>query len=553
MIVFAAIMIMTGYVISSLGMIHLAWMMPISCAIMFGMLFYIHKNMHLPLIQLDKLISSLSLGEIVSSDQVNDFQYQKNEIGSLETAVTSLTEKFNSYISLASQISNGNLDSTFETHQKDDLGKALIDMRSGISHMVDDLNQVVFLAGREGQLGARVKILDQSGIWLTLSHSINDLLLSISKPIKEVERILINMAKGDISERFSYEANGDIATLKDNLNLSLDSVGQLIKQIVVDSSSVQSSSKEMLYSAEEMNTSTIEISSAISEMSQGAHNQVIRVDESSNLVEQIIDSSTQIGNQAEEINLAAKIGFENSSKGLEMVEKMDLSMKEIITFSKVTTTSINTLSERSGEISRVLAVITDIASQTNLLALNAAIEAAQAGDAGRGFAVVAEEIRKLAEDSRSSAKEIEKLIVDVQNDTQTTSTAIQTMNESIKGGDQASTNASSALKDIAMTSEQTLKVSEAILNSSDQQVKDVKNISAITESIVVISEQTAAGTEEISSSSTELSSGMTEYAKKLNAVVEITGNLKNIVSHFRLEVEDKSEEVEARLILDERV
>lgn len=483
--------------------------------------------------QSNTLLKGLAKGELEASNRIE--KISKDELGEIAESVNKLLDELNAKAKFSREIGEGNLNADFEVAGENDvLGASLIMMRNNLRSVIDETNEVVRHAEGEGDLGSRMNADGKMGAWKELSESINNLLSSVSKPFAVLNEIANKMAEGDLTVRYTEEAKGDILSLAENLNKALDNLDELLDGIVKNANIIGDSSMEMLSASEEMNTNTGEIASAIAEMSSGAQTQVSKVDESSNLVENIQRAASGMSNQAEEINAAAHKVSESSENGLKMVNKVGFSMKDIKAFANDTDKSIQVLTERSKEITRVLGIITDIAQQTNLLALNAAIEAAQAGDAGRGFAVVAEEIRKLAEDSRSSAREIEKLIKDVQNDTAAAAKVIEVMNESILGGESASNDASEAFREIASSSNQNLEISKQILEATKDQMDNIKNVVSITEGIVVIAEETAAGTEQVASSATELSAGMESYTQKSEEVTEIAKNLKEKVGMFKL-------------------
>lgn len=460
----------------------------------------------------------------------------KDELGKLAVSVNDLLSYLRERAMFAREIGNGMLSLEFSSKGEDDvLSNSLLTMRHNLETFIKQINRVIKQAGQEGDLsGARVVNEWNEGAWMVITNSINQLLDSVSSPFNEIKRVVNGLSAGDLTVRFSTEVKGEISEIAQELNQALVNLSVLIEEIKETSMIVASSTSEMLVVNEEMTLNTREIASSIAEMSNGAQNQVDKVDKSSNLVEAILHSSNEMGGQADSIYKAAQTGSENSQKGQSLLKKVGFSMKDIAAFSRETYDSIQVLTKRSNDISSALTVITDIAAQTNLLALNAAIEAAQAGDAGRGFAVVAEEIRKLAEDSRRSAREIEKLISDVQRDVQSAGSAIEMMKASVNSGQDAMKFASDAFNEITDSSSKTLVMTQEINKQVQQQLESIKNVVSITESVVVIAEQTAAGTEEIASSATELSSGMENYGQKSSEIATLAEELSNKLSQFKI-------------------
>ncbi len=480
-----------------------------------------------------KLLDGLASGDLDLSNQVE--VKSRDEVGKIAISVNQLIQEIKRKSEFAKEIGDGNLSADiYVTGKNDVLGNSLLSMRDNLKSVIEETNEVIKDGGEEGNLSTRISLESKTGAWLDLSQSINNLMQSISKPINKLSKLANAMAEGDLSVRYEGETKGDIRKLTQNLNTAMNNLKELLSGVVSNSSIISKASGDMLEASQEMNTNTSEIASAIEEMSSGAQNQVAKVEGSSSLVENILTSASSMGGKSEKINKTANTVTERSKKGMDMVNKVGFSINDIKTFAKDTNISIHVLKERSQEINRVLGIITDIASQTNLLALNAAIEAAQAGESGKGFAVIAEEIRKLSEVSRSSAREIEKLVKDVQDDTSSAAQSIEVMNESIERGEQASSDASLAFEEIAVAANQNLGISNKILEASRKQIDSIKNVAQITEEVVGIAEQTAAGAKEIAFSSSKLSAGMQNYVEKSQKVTVICKSLEKEILKFKL-------------------
>jgi methyl-accepting chemotaxis protein len=346
---------------------------------------------------------------------------------------------------------------------------------------------------------------------------------------KSIIDVIKSIAVGDLSQRIE-NASG----LGEEVNTALNNLNEVLKNISQGADVVSKSSDLLQKKTDDMKRNTNETASAIAQMAKGAQDQAMRTDESSRLANKVVDSAVEMEQKATFINKAAEKGKESSVIGLKTVKNLVKNMSGINDSATETASSIDVLTRRAEEISRTLNVITDIASQTNLLALNAAIEAARAGDAGRGFAVVAEEIRKLAEDSRRSAVEIDKIVNDVQKDTASASKAIDTMVASVKEGSESSNAVEEIFQEIAKTSEETFDSSKEILNSAALQKSNLDSVVKNIEQIVVVAEETAAGTQQVASSSQQLNNGMLEISKAGDELSAVAAELQAGIQQFKL-------------------
>ncbi|WP_258101881.1 methyl-accepting chemotaxis protein [Marinoscillum pacificum] len=493
---------------------------------------FITKKIITSLRESEGLLKKLAKGEVDATTQLE--VKGSDELSSMARSVNQLLTELAKKADFAKEIGEGNLQSYFEASGPNDLlGNSLLQMRGNLHKVIDEVNSVVTIAAEEGNLSTRIDLEGKLGVWRELAHTINELLASFYAPFHSISTIAQLMANGDLSQQLE-EAKGDVGEITTNLNSGLANLSQLLLDVIEHARNIRLSAEDMLAVGSDMNTSTIEISTAIEEMSNGATKQVSEVDRTSQYIEKIMHSSRGMEEQAQNINKAAASSTEKTAQGLDRITNVDQSMKDLSSYSEKTNESFRVFADRSKEISRVLGVITEIASQTNLLALNAAIEAAQAGEAGRGFAVVAEEIRNLAESSRQSAREIEELVSAVQQDSKEVAITLDDMTNRIQAGEIASREASFAFKEIANSTDETLKLAKQIFDASIEQRNDITEIVKVTESVVVIAEETAAGTEEVSMSSEQLSQGMTNYKNRSEELEQISNQLTEAIEKLNL-------------------
>ncbi len=371
-------------------------------------------------------------------------------------------------------------------------------------------------------------------LYLTLIVNYIFLRATISKPIKQLDNLVQELAGGDadLSMRLSVKSNDEIQSVAGGFNTFIENLSAIISDLGKSAVELENTGKSLSSEMEENSAGLRSISGSMKKVKDLVSSQVSGVVESSATVSEMVKNIENLDKAIEDqasavTESSASIeqmvsNIQSVSKNMSMVEK---SVQELVSDSEKGRVSALGVAEKVQEVHKksealldANRIISEIARSTNLLAMNAAIEAAHAGSAGRGFSVVADEIRKLAENSAKQSKIIGAALRDVQNDingvvetSQESTTVFARINEGVSGVDRLEREVQHAMQEQAAGSRQILSALSHI-NELTQMVKS--NSASMKEGgKAVIGEMDRLNTE-----STEI----------MGAVEEITANIGSI-------------------------
>lgn len=361
----------------------------------------------------------------------------------------------------------------------------------------------------------------------------------IAKPIKRLLEAIDRMANYDLqldenehihkirkrSDEIGVIANASL-TMAENLRALIMKVAQNSEQVAAASQQLTSTTTQSAQAANEVARTIEEISRGATDQATETESGASNIQTLSTLIAKVQDYVSALDTSIDEVDQLKENGLDAMK---ELNEKNQASMDASLNIRQV----IVETNESAGKIESASNMIKSIASQTNLLALNAAIEAARAGEAGKGFAVVADEIRVLAEQSNHFTHEIDTIIQELAQKTESSVRAIEDVGTIMNSQSTSVQNTSEKFNGISDALEHIKALITKLNNASNIMTTKKEEIVSTMENLSAISEENAASTEEASASMEEQTATMDEITSASDSLSKLAEELQNEISRFK--------------------
>lgn len=355
----------------------------------------------------------------------------------------------------------------------------------------------------------------------------------IIKPLFNLEKVAILASEGKIGINVEVPKSKDeiqsvaiafqsmlvnLREMVQSIEDNFDKTNRTVQQLSVESSAASEQAEAIAHT--------------IAQISQGAEQSAIAVQETAESVEDVRVLASEVNLRAEKSSEQSNEMIIGLSQTREVIQSLVNGIQKIATGSEAALGNVHQLEENAGKVESIIQLVGDIAAQTNLLALNASIEAARAGEHGKGFAVVAEEVRKLADESAKAVQGISTLILAIQTDVQT---VVHQMTNQVSFAVGEAKRVSETNEAIEGMSTKIHEMAESVVEISslvEKQLTNIESTARQSQEVAAIAEETSAGAEEVRSATDEQARSIEQIETVSYGLKEQSEELFKVISQF---------------------
>lgn len=357
---------------------------------------------------------------------------------------------------------------------------------------------------------------------------------SIADPLQQVVQSVEKIADGDLSQKITVEGFLEVNQLVMGVNHMTTSLRKIITQAASVAESVAASAEELTAAATEVGRASDQVAHTIQDVAHSAVTQMNLSNQSAKVMADMNHSVLDTVQAACEVAEVSGKSEQSAGEGIKQVDHAVDLMNHIQEDVGKTAKMIFVLGEKSRQIGQIVEAITNIAGQTNLLALNAAIEAARAGEQGRGFAVVADEVRKLAEQSQTAAKEIAAIIGAIQSETAQTVVAMNKSSAEVDEGVRVVKASKESFEGIYVDVKNVKRQIENIVALIDKQQGGSAQVEQSINDIAGCANINSNSSQEVAAASEEQNASVQEIVAAVSGLALMASELQEVVNRFKV-------------------
>lgn len=355
----------------------------------------------------------------------------------------------------------------------------------------------------------------------------------LTKPLQKLESAANKVADGDIGTDIELPKSSDeirsLAEAFQHMVLNLRTVvGQIETNFEKTATTVDKLSAEAGSAARQADA----VSSTILEISAGAEESAIAIQETAEAIEDVRILAVEVNNRAEDSSIRSKEMLDELIRTTEVFRALVDGIRNMSAQSELSLGTIRQLDENAQKIGEIVQLVGNIAAQTNLLALNASIEAARAGEHGKGFAVVAEEVRVLADESAKAVQGISSLVTTIQTDV---TKVVKEMEQQVKAAAIEANRANETTGNVEAMALKVNGMADSVVEITkfvEHQLANIETTARQSQEVAAIAEETSAGAQEVGAATEEQVRSIEQVDTLASELKSQSEELYNVISKF---------------------